>query len=128
MTLCVIDTAPHAVPEATRIARVCDLIIVPVRPSAFDLAALDNVVRIVRAAKAKAAFVISAAPFRAPEIGEARTVLARFEMPIAPVTITDRCAFARAVITGRAVTEFEPDGKAAEEVTALWQWIKETMA
>ena len=58
----------------------------------------------------------------------ARTARARFEMPIAPVTITDRRAFARAVITGRAVTEFEPDGKAAEEVTALWQWIKETMA
>ena len=41
--------------------------------------------------------------------------------------ITDRRAFARAVTTGSAVTEFEADGKAAEEIRALWAWIKNTL-
>ena len=39
----------------------------------------------------------------------------------------DRRAFARAVATGRAVTEFEDHGKAAEEIRALWKWLKEQM-
>ena len=41
--------------------------------------------------------------------------------------ITDRRAFARAVTTGSAVTEFEAEGKAAEEIRALWAWIKNTL-
>jgi chromosome partitioning protein len=69
-------------------------------------------------------FVLSACPFRAPEIAETRTVLEGFGLPIAPVAITDRRAFARAVATGRAVTEFESKGKAAEEIRELWNWLK----
>ena len=36
-------------------------------------------------------------------------------------------AFARAVASGRAVTEFESNGKAAEEIRALWEWLKGQM-
>ena len=83
--------------------------------------------QIVRAAGVRAAFVLSACPFRAPEIVETRHVLETFGFPIAPAVITDRRAFARAVATGRAVTEFESEGKAAEEIRALWTWIKEQL-
>ena len=51
-----------------------------------------------------------------------------YGLPVAPVEITDRRAFARAVASGRAVTEFEGDGKAAAEIRALWAWLKEQMA
>lgn len=127
MTLCVIDTAPHAAPDAARVARVSDLVVIPCRPSAFDLAAAGNAVEIIKAAKAKAVFVLSACPFRSPEIVESRSVLEGYGLPIAPVEITDRRAFARAVSTGRAVTEFEEKGKAAGEIRALWKWLKEQM-
>ncbi|MGE0290410.1 MAG: AAA family ATPase [Bradyrhizobium sp.] len=124
--LAIIDTAPHAAPEAARIARLADLVAIPCRPSAFDLAAVENAVRIVRAAKVRSVFVLSACPFRAPEIGEARDALSGYGFPISP-EITDRRPFARAVATGRAVTEFEGDGRAAAEVRALWGWLKEQM-
>jgi chromosome partitioning protein len=85
-------------------------------------------VDILRAAEAPAAFILSACPLRAPEIVETRTVLTvRYGLPVAPVEITERRAFARAVATGRAVTEFDSHGKAAEEIRALWRWIKEQM-
>jgi chromosome partitioning protein len=127
MTLCIVDTAPHAAPDAARITAMADWIVIPCRPTAFDLAAAGAAVEIVRAASAKAAFVLSACPFRAPEIAETRLVLQRFNLPVAPVEITDRRAFARAVATGRAVTEFDSEGKAAEEIRALWVWIKEQL-
>lgn len=123
----IVDTAPHAGPEATRIARAVDFVAIPCRPSAFDIAAIKNAVNIVRAAGTKAAFVLSACPFRMPEIVEARDTLLQYGLPVAPVQITDRRAFSRAVSSGRAVTEFEENGKAAEEINALWAWTKEFM-
>lgn len=127
MTLCIIDTAPHAAPDAARVARLADLIVIPVRPTAFDIAAAGSAVDIVQAAGARAVFVLSACPFRSPEIAETRAVLASYGLPVAPAEITDRRAFARAVASGRAVTEFESSGKAAEEIRALWLWLKETL-
>ena len=127
MTLAIVDTAPHAAPDATRIVRAVDLVAIPVRPTAFDIAAAGSAVDIVKAAGVRAVFVLSACPFRSPEIAETRTVLAEYGLPIAPVEIIDRRAFARAVATGRAVTEFESDGKAATEIRALWAWLKEQM-
>ena len=37
--------------------------------------------------------------------------------------VGQRVAFARALVTGQVAGEIEPDGKAAAEVTALWQWV-----
>nr|MDX8305883.1 hypothetical protein [Agrobacterium rosae] len=127
MTLAVIDAPPHAAPAASQIAKRSQLVLVPVRPSAFDLAAVPAAVEIIRAAKVKGAFVLSACPFRAPEIAETRAALEAYGLPIVPHEITDRRAFSRAVTTGSAVTEFEADGKAAEEIRALWDWIMKAL-
>lgn len=127
MTLAIVDTAPHAAPDAARIVRAVDLVVIPCRPTAFDIAAAGSAVDIVKAAKVPAVFVLSACPSRSPEIAETRTVLAQYGLPIAPVEIVDRRAFARAVATGRAVTEFETSGKAAGEIRTLWSWLKEQM-
>jgi len=127
MTLCIIDTAPHAAPDAARVVRMADLVVIPCRPTAFDLAAAGSAVEIVKAANARAVFVLSACPPRSPEIAETRSVLEGYGLPVAPFEITDRRAFARAVASGRAVTEFETHGKAAEEIRNLWHWLKETM-
>jgi chromosome partitioning protein len=128
MTLVLIDTAPHAAPETAAVARASDFVLIPCRPTAFDLAAAGNAAAIVKAARAPAAFVLSACPFRAPEIGETRAALADYGLPVAPPEITDRRAFARAIASGRAVTEFEADGRAAEEIRALWTWLQEQIA
>ena len=127
MSLAIVDTAPHTAPDAARIARTVDLIVIPCRPTAFDLAAVSNAVEIVRAAKKNAVLVLSACPFRSPEIAETRQVLSEYGLPVCPYDVTDRRAFSRAVATGRAVTEFEEEGKAAAELRALWNWLKEQM-
>lgn len=127
MDLVIVDTAPHAAPEAARVARMADLVIIPCRPTAFDLGAAGNAAAIVKAAGVPGAFVLSACPFRAPEIAEARLALATYDLPVAPPEITDRRAFSRAVATGRAVTEFETEGRAASEIRALWTWMQEHM-
>jgi chromosome partitioning protein len=126
-TLAVIDTAPHTISGIDIIASVVDYLLIPCRPSVFDLAAIESSVKIAKAARKRAAFVLNACAARGPEVAEAQQVLARHGYPVAPVTIGDRKAFSRAIITGEAVTEFDGDGKAALEIVALWRWLKKQM-
>ena len=125
--LAVIDTAPHTISGIDIIAAAVDYILIPCRPSVFDLAAIESSVKIARAAKKPAAFILNACAARGPEVEQAQQVLVKHGYPVAPVTIGDRKAFSRAIITGEAVTEFDADGKAAHEIVALWRWLKKQM-
>ena len=124
-TLAVIDTAPHATPGVDAIAAAADFLLIPCRPSAFDIAAIAASVQVAKAAGRPTAFILNACPSRAPEIEETREVLEGYGFPVAPVDLGDRRAFARAIASGRAVTEFEAQGKAAGEITKLWKWIRQ---
>ena len=115
----IVDTAPHAEPSAVRIAKVVDFILIPVRPSAFDLAAARNSSAIATAAKCPAAFVLSACPQRAPEISAARRALEGYGLPVLDSEISERRAFSRAISSCQGVSEFEPKGRAALEIRQL---------
>lgn len=126
MTLVILDTPPHAAPGAAAASTLADLVLVPVRPSAFDLAASGASAEIARTAK-RAAFVLSACPSRAPEIMEARKALELQGLPVLDTEIGERRSYARAVASGRAVAEFEPAGRAAHEISQLWREIKKVI-
>lgn len=122
-----VDTAPRADTDTTLVARRADLVLIPCRPTAFDLKAVSAAMAIVTKAHARAAFVLSDCTARAREIEEVRHALADYGFPVAPGEITRRMAFARAVSTGQAVTEFDPKSRAADEIRGLWNWLEETM-
>lgn len=125
----IVDTAPHAEAAAGRIAEIANLILIPTRPAILDLRAIGRTVEIVRRAGRPAAIVINAAPSgrgqaESPIVAEARRELAVYGLPVAPQAIGQRAALSYALNDGRAVTEFEPDGKAAAEIKTLWAWIE----
>lgn len=120
----IIDTAPHSAPDAAIVARLADLILIPCRPWAFDLAAMRATTDLTRASGAKTVFVLNACPTKAPEVVQIRRLLGSYGIPTAITEITDRRAYARAVAMGQSVTEFEPRGKAAEEMRSLWREVK----
>lgn len=125
----IVDTAPHAEATAGRIAEIADLILIPTRPAILDLRAIGRTVEIVRRAARPAAIVINAAPSgrgqaEAPIVAEARRELTTYGLAVAPQAIGQRAALSYALNDGRAVTEFEPDGKAAAEMKQLWAWIE----
>jgi chromosome partitioning protein len=119
-----VDTPPHAGAQIDQVVRLADLVLVPLKPTPMDLDAIPATVEIVRAHRVPAAFVITSAPPRSSITGEAIAELKnRFpDIPVCPVMIGHRAAYYYALIDGRAVTEFEPSGKAAREITALWEW------
>lgn len=120
VTFCLIDNPPRASADAGRLLAEVDGVLIPVRPSAFDLSALHRTVEIIAAAGKPFAAILNACPLRAPEIAEARTALAQNGIPVL-AQLNERRAYSRAVSSGRAVMEFEPEGKAAEEVAGLWR-------
>jgi len=49
-------------------------------------------------------------------------------LQVCPVTLGDRAAFHRSAAKGEVASELEPEGKAAQEADALWQWVKAQLA
>lgn len=119
-----VDTMPHTSSATSHIGNLSDLIIIPCQPTPFDIAAIKNTERIVKARSKQAMIVISRAPYKAPEIEEARQLLQSYELDIFPGLISDRRAYFRAVTQGLAVNEFEPHGKATQEINHLWEYVE----
>src|SRR4051794_26277316 len=118
-----VDTAPNADQAALGAARAADLVLIPCRPSAFDLEAVETTLTLAELARKPAFVVLNAAQVRSGLTGEAGAALATKGAKVAPVVIHQRAAFVNAVIDGRTVMELEPTGKAAAEIAELWGWI-----
>lgn len=69
-TFIVIDTPPHADSAASRAVEVADLVLIPCRPSAFDLAAIKTTVSLVHLFDKPAYVVFTAGPPYAPRMYE----------------------------------------------------------
>jgi chromosome partitioning protein len=125
----VIDTPPHADAMARQAARLADLILIPCRPRAFDLAALEATAELVRSSRTPAFVVFNAGPPRAPLIYRDATKLISegFGLHIAPVVLPERAAFHHSAAAGRTAAELAPIGKAAAELQALWAWTCEQL-
>ena len=132
LDLVIIDTPPYSSTEAARAAELADLIVVPTRPAILDLRAIAKTVQLVNSAEHHGCLVLNACPpgrggAEPSIVREARKGLASYGLPIAPVALAHRVAFSHALIDGRAVTEFEPKGKAAQEIRALSNWLEEKL-
>jgi chromosome partitioning protein len=117
--LVVIDTAPHADQAALRVARVADLILVPVRCSILDLDAVGTTMDLCALAKRPSLMVINAAPIRSRVVQDAIDTVTKLGGKVCPTIIRERVAYRHAMVDGRVAREFEPDGPAASEIAAL---------
>ena len=114
------DTAPHADQFALRVARLAGLILVPVRPSLFDLDAVGTSLDLCALAGRPAVVVINAPPIRSRVVQEAVEAVARLGADVLPVIVRERVALRHSLIDGRVAREFEPGGAAAAAITALY--------
>jgi chromosome partitioning protein len=121
--LVVVDTAPRIEADVPALARLASIIVIPIRASMPDLLASQAAFRLAEASRRPFVVVLNAVDTRTAEVGEAQALLAK-HYDVAPVMLGQRIAFARALASGKAVSEFEPTGKAAEEITGLWKYLE----
>ena len=120
----VIDTPPHADAAAREAIKAADMVLIPSKPRAFDLAALEPVADLVSFAKKPAYVVLNSVPAGATVLTEeAKETAKQIGLDICPVELGDRAAFHRSSAKGETASESEPDGKAAGEIEALWKWL-----
>lgn len=121
--LIVIDTPPHADAAAREAVKAADLVLIPTRPRAFDLHAIQTTAELIRYAGKPAFVLFNAAPARGAQIfAEASAIVENLGLKVCPVTFADRAAFHHSTAAGKVASESDPKGKAAAEADALWMW------
>jgi chromosome partitioning protein len=113
----------HADSAARAAVEIADLVLIPCRPSAFDLSAIQTTAKLVQLLRKPAFVVFTAGSPNAPRMyAEASELVNSYGTPPCPVILPDRAAYRHASAEGRTVMEAEPAGKAAEEVRDLYRW------
>ena len=124
-----IDTPPRAADAALIAAKLCDLVIVPARPQMYDLETIPVTREILAVAGHKPAMVVlnSVPPVgdRHAQSGEA---MKNWQIPLCPFTIGNRVAFGDAGAFGLTPQEYEPKGKAAEEVQKVYDFTAKVLS
>ena len=101
-----------------------DLCLVPARPTMIDLRATKPTVAALLKLGRTFAFVLNQAPATAKTARMSEAVGAVSMLgDLADPVITQRNDYQDAVAAGQGVTEYAPQGKAAEEARQLWRWV-----
>jgi chromosome partitioning protein len=119
-----IDTAPHAENAALAAAKAADIILILTRPGILDLRAIGSTADLAKIAGKPAFVVLNAIPPGATRlIEDARAAAAVHGLEVAPVVIEQRAALSHSLTAGKTAQEYEPHGKAAEEIARLFDWL-----
>lgn len=122
----VLDTAPHSEGTALDAARAADLILVPCQPSIMDLRTMRKTADLLNYLKKPTYAVLNeVAPQGTVADEAARAITAQFGMSVCPIRLGQRVAFNRCLLTGQTAQEYEPGGKAAQEIESLRVWVSE---
>jgi chromosome partitioning protein len=131
-TLAIIDTAPHSSSDGLKAAQLADAILIPTRPNILDLVAMEDSVQIAQlanqATKKPTAIIFNTCP-PLPQgrgvIDDAIAAVAGYKFPVVPVYVTQRAAYNHSLTNGLTAQEYEKNGKAAKEITRLYEWVSD---
>jgi chromosome partitioning protein len=121
----IIDTAPHSEGTALDAARVADVVLVPCQPSIMDIRAMRKTVDLLSHVKKPIYAILNGvAPHGSVADEAAKAITIQFKLKTSPVRIGERVAYNRCLITGQAAQEFEPGGKASQEIMEFYKWAR----
>lgn len=125
----IIDGAPRVNDLGRSAILACDIVLIPVQPSPFDVWSASDIVGLVSEAQQfkpsiKAAFVINRRIGKTVIGREVKAALADYPFPLLSASVSQRVAFAEAAAQGLAVCEIAPEGEAAMEISAITESLK----
>ncbi|MFQ5774923.1 MAG: ParA family protein [Kiloniellaceae bacterium] len=124
--LLIFDTPPAITATIDQVIRLCDLVVIPTRPSPHDLRAVGATVDLCEKLRKPLAFVLNGATPRARIAAEAAIALSQHGT-VAPVTIHHRTEFAASMIDGRTVMETACNPRSAQEIEELWDYLADRL-
>lgn len=125
----VIDSPPHSAQILRSVIMASDRMLVPVTPSAMDVWASAEVVKLIQEAKVfkedvVASFVINRKIVNTTIGDEVRTALEQFELPLLNTSVGQRVVFAESMSAGYLVSEFDKGSAAHKEIAELVKEIE----
>ncbi|MEQ1486776.1 AAA family ATPase [Methyloglobulus sp.] len=121
--LALIDAPPFAKDIAFEAAHHADFILIPTRPAVLDVMAMTKTLDLMKHYSKPSAVVLTFCPHAGRELSDTEHAIGELGATLCPVRIGNRIAFSRAQQTGLAAQEYEPDGKAAEEINSLYRYM-----
>ena len=134
VTLTIIDTAGGDGNMTASAIEAADLCLIPARPSPADIEAALPTLADVRRLDKPFAFVLNQTPVRGGRLNDAATALSDTATSLnlmgvlALPYIVQRNDHQDALGAGLAVTEYALNGKSADEMRELWQWVSKKLA
>ena len=125
ISLCIIDTAGSETPAGEAAMRHADLSIIPARPNVFDLWASEQTRKTARSLRREYVFLLNQCPpsQQSARVDEGVVALEAMGGLISPL-VTSRVDYQDSARHGLGVTEWNPNGEAADEMRKLWASIK----
>lgn len=125
-----VDGPPQADETITTIMRAATLVLIPTRPSLFDIASVPTTIAMARRVKRPFFVALNAVPakrglFESPIVTAARKSIRDMGAPVWRGAVAQRAVYSHALASGQAVTEFEKAGPATLEMRQLWQDVSQ---
>ena len=126
--LILIDTPGKSEQAALAAAKVADLVLIPCRPQIHDIETLTATKEIIDLAGGRPAFVIlNAVPPQGRRHEEAQAAIQDMGLTVCPAILVQRAAFGDAPNAGQSASEYEPGGKAAQEIELVYEFVSKLL-
>ena len=127
-----IDTPPQASGIVNDAINAATLVVIPARPSVFDVDAVKETIAYARERRKPYAIVLNGAPPRrgnaeSPIVATARESLDELKAPVWSGQISHRTTYSLSIADGEGAREFDPDSQAATEIARLFSAIERSV-
>ncbi len=116
----IIDSPPHTQTETKTAIRIADFVLIPAQPSPTDLWATSATTELVSEERVPSRILLNRVVQNSKLV---KDIEKEFDSAVLDTRISNRIAFASAMLDGRCVTEIQPEGPAAGEVKSLLKEI-----
>ena len=123
-----IDTQGADMPLVNDAISCADFCIMACGSGGFDISMQRTTAAVVKRLEKNAAFIITKATSRGQEAKETRAILSGLGFSSPEHQTTYLKVYRDAAICGLSVLEYEPNGKAAKEVMALYKWLEKKLS
>ena len=122
--LIILDCPPVHRDIADAALSVADVVLIPTRAEALDIRAMAQTVQLVQALGKTGTVILTFCPPTGAEVEQAREIITKqLKAELSPVELHLRKSYSRAQQDGLTAQEFEPSGKAAEEIKQLYDYM-----
>jgi chromosome partitioning protein len=121
--LAIIDTPGKSTDALIAAAKAADFVLLPIQPQLYDIETLPSLKDVLTlAGNPPAAVFVNRAPIQGQRHTETLEASAAQGFATCPVVLFARAAHGDAGNIGQTATEYDPDGKAAQEISALYAY------